>query len=1100
MTGNPPGTGRIDERFRLADWLVMPAENLLLRDGKRVALEPKVMQLLTYFAEHSEQVISAEQLLIDLWRGTFYGDNPVHKSIAVLRKALGDDASAPRYLQTIRRKGYRLIAAVSFPDGYDGAIQTAEPRWTEGNPYRGLQRFERHHAAVFCGRSRATAGLLRVVREQFHADGGLVLVVGPSGSGKSSLVRAGVLPMLIQPGGFDGLQAPCVAVIEPGSGALIPALATQLIQWTHRDWPLYIAAEREALIARLRDTPASVVARITEMLDRIDLDQRDVVRSVALLVIDPLEALLSGPGDETDADRDALLRFLQLACRSGRCIAIAPCRSDRYARLADLPVLAELKQGGGHFDLFPPSPGDIGDMIRLPARAAGLSFGRDPESQARLDDVLRDAAVHQPDALPLLQYVLAQLFEARSEQGELGFGAYQALGGLEGALAQHAENVLDKLPPPVRDSLPGLLQRMLVIDADGDVSGRSIELASLTEGARILTAAFVDARLFVSRQRADGEASVTAVHDALWRRWPRVTAWVEANQSTLHARARLAAQAQRWAEAGKPPDLLLARGLPLEEAKALVRDEALQLQAMQYQLVAASVGRQRRTRRIQFATIAAIVTLGVASGISGLYAWQARRTAELQRASAEGLVSFMLGDLTARLKPLGKLDVLDSIGAATLSYLDRLSNDGGDRISQLHRATALAQVADIEATRGDLDTAESVYHRALALIEGLSGRYPENPDVLYQQGQIEFGYGYLEFRRGANIEARRHWQGYMDAARALVDREPENLQWQRELAYAQTNIGVVEEALDDLPAAQSAWTSSVQLKRALIRAIPHDTSLQHDLANTLNAQGRIAERLGHLTTALDAYREAMTMMTSHPSSQPDNADYQERLAAALSNLASIQVDLGLGGEAQENLKRAEKIYVDLRQIDDSNATWRRQLAYVYRQQSSLSRARNTGDALDFARRSIAVIEPLAAKQDIPQADLIALGSSYRETAEAALERGDLALALQNSDRALQYFVSMGSSTSGSIALANALRVRADLAAAHFDKRRAMALREEGIRTLEEVPINGRHGVSYLVTLAQLLTAMNCSDEAERVTDELKGTGYRGPCRCFGTGG
>lgn len=84
------------------------------RGGQRIALEPKLFDVLVCLAEHEGDVVSIDQLLEHCWAGDFYGDNPVHKAIAILRKALGDDARSPRYIATIRKRGYRLIAPVTF--------------------------------------------------------------------------------------------------------------------------------------------------------------------------------------------------------------------------------------------------------------------------------------------------------------------------------------------------------------------------------------------------------------------------------------------------------------------------------------------------------------------------------------------------------------------------------------------------------------------------------------------------------------------------------------------------------------------------------------------------------------------------------------------------------------------------------------------------------------------------------------------------------------------------------------------------------------------------------------------------------------------------
>ncbi|MCF5936213.1 transcriptional regulator, partial [Xanthomonas perforans] len=145
-------------------------------------------------------------------------------------------------------------------------------------------------------------------------------------------------------------------------------------------------------------------------------------------------------------------------CASAHVAVLMLTRSDFYPRLIDaLPDIVELKRGDGHVDLLPPRDGEIGQIIRVPAAMAGLRFEEDHSGAGRLDDVLRDATTRQPDALPLLQHLLHALHAQRSDDGLLTFAAYRALGGLEGALAHHAEQTFRALPSNAQAALGEVL-------------------------------------------------------------------------------------------------------------------------------------------------------------------------------------------------------------------------------------------------------------------------------------------------------------------------------------------------------------------------------------------------------------------------------------------------------------------------------------------------------------------------------------------------------------------------------------------------------------------------------------------------------------------
>src|SRR5262249_18363736 len=151
-------------------------------------------------------------------------------------------------------------------------------------------------------------------------------------------------------------------------------------------------------------------------------------------------------------------------------------------------------------------------MIRRPARIAGLAFERNPETDEGLDDVLRDAAATHPAALPLLQFALDELYKRR-RGNLLRFSDYEALGGLEGALRQRAEEEFDGLPKPIQDALPTVLSALVRVGLEDDaIASRRAPRTRLSRaaGAIELANAFVAARLFVA-DRGDGEEATIGV-------------------------------------------------------------------------------------------------------------------------------------------------------------------------------------------------------------------------------------------------------------------------------------------------------------------------------------------------------------------------------------------------------------------------------------------------------------------------------------------------------------------------------------------------------------------------------------------------------------
>ena len=154
-----------------------------------------------------------------------------------------------------------------------------------------------------------------------------------------------------------------------------------------------------------------------------------------VVVADQLEELFT-LGYVTPSLRGSFVVALASLARSGQAWIIATLRSDFYARVAELPELVALKGGTGQYDLLPPSSGEVAQIVRGPARAAGLQFEVEPLTGEPLDDVLRDAAAGSPENLPLLEFALEELYKCRTPEGVLTHAAYRALGGVAGALAQ----------------------------------------------------------------------------------------------------------------------------------------------------------------------------------------------------------------------------------------------------------------------------------------------------------------------------------------------------------------------------------------------------------------------------------------------------------------------------------------------------------------------------------------------------------------------------------------------------------------------------------------------------------------------------------------
>jgi WD40 repeat protein/DNA-binding SARP family transcriptional activator len=493
-------------------------------------------------------------------------------SVGDLRPDLPDGIEEVVGRATAKDPGERFPDAPALATALRGVLRTApagptpkaavEPR----NPYKGLRPFQEADAADFFGRARSTQQLLARMADPGQ-QARLLAVVGPSGSGKSSLVRAGLLPAL-RDGALPGSAGWFVVELLPGAHPF---------------------EELEAALLRIAVNPPS---SLLQQLERDEHGLRWAAERVLpagdaelLLVIDQFEELFTLVEDE--ARRARFLAALHAATDPGsRVRVVLTLRADFYDRPLAYPGFGELL-GARTQALTPLSATELEQAVRDPAERVGVAL--EPGLAAELVAEVQD----QPGTLPLLQYALTELFEHR-QRTTLTLGAYREIGGVAGALARRAEALYQGLDPAGKVAARQLFLRLLAVGEEGaeDTRRRVLraELASLEVGGQAVAAvieAYGRHRLLAfDRDPLTRGPTVEVAHEALLREWGRLRGWVESAREELRTHRRLAAAAE-WAAADQDPSFLL-RGGRLQQLRAWAATSSLTLTGRERRYLEAS--------------------------------------------------------------------------------------------------------------------------------------------------------------------------------------------------------------------------------------------------------------------------------------------------------------------------------------------------------------------------------------------------------------------------------------------------------------------------------------------------------------------------------
>ncbi len=414
-------------------------------------------------------------------------------------------------------------------------------------PYRGLLTFREEDAPFFFGRQAYTQELCEAVRNR-----AFVMIVGASGSGKSSVVRAGVVPRLRSGESGTVWEVATMVPTDRPLTSLIASLSSML-------WPdIQDEVERRA---QANKTARSLQEKTLSLRDLVEIVlSKQPGTDRLLLLVDQWEELYA-PCSSAELMRVFVDELLH-ATENAAITVMATCRGDFYGRVAQYRPLVDRIQAG-LLTLGPMDAAELTEVIEEPAARVGLKF--EPGLVNRvLDDVDRE-----PGSLPLLSFLLEQLWRKRNGE-TLAFEAYEAIGGVQGAIAGKAETVFAGFAKDEQDLLPKIFLQLVSVADDLEDTRRRANLKTLGYDARPVVTELADARLLVtSSTEASSDVTVEVAHEALIRTWKRSQAWVNDARGFLIWRSRLAPFVEEWQSRGKDSAAFLRGGLLAEAQRWL---------------------------------------------------------------------------------------------------------------------------------------------------------------------------------------------------------------------------------------------------------------------------------------------------------------------------------------------------------------------------------------------------------------------------------------------------------------------------------------------------------------------------------------------------
>lgn len=369
---------------------------------------------------------------------------------------------------------------------------------------------------------------------------------------------------------------------------------------------------------------------------------------------------------------------------------------------------------------------------------------------------------------------------------------------------------------------------------------------------------------------------------------------------------------------------------------------------------------QRRHRRqsiVSAASGAGMIVMGALTW----FAFVARDEAQTRQAQAEGLIEFMISDLRGKLEPVGRLDLLDVVGRRALAYyaeqrLDTLASDALGR-----RSRSLLLIGEIDMARGNLDEALKAFQEAGQVTDELLARYPMDGQRVFDHAQSVFWLGYIDWQRGALDSAEKAFETYLELARRMVLIDPDNVDWQTELGYAYSNLGIMFFEQGRVFEAVGFFEQSLGVAQEILNSTPEDAGRRYNVAQSLAWLADSESHLSNYDRAVSYRQEEIALYQQTLAVDSQDRGIHSALTVARRKVGGLLLIRGDLTGAEQELRAAVEFADDLVSSQPDNMDWANLSVQSYSEYASvLMHLGRLEEARSRAEKGVAIARRLVA--------------------------------------------------------------------------------------------------------------------------------------------